>query len=84
MIRVMYNEYGPSGRKLAEDTAQAIRKLIPGEPLSIRSLSLASNEDRIWAEVSINFPMTNVDHANSVVDKLKAAGYDARTYHDND
>jgi hypothetical protein len=86
IVRVLYNEYGSDGRKLADDVVKTLETDFAADRLIImvRSIPLATDEDRVWVEVAIDFPRSNVDAANDLVSRISAVGIEARTFHDND
>lgn len=86
IIRVVYNEHGPHGRKIAEEMVAKVREILSdiNPIMSIRTTSLATDEDRVTAEVAINFMGDNYAAANAAVERLEKAGIAARTFHDND
>ena len=86
IVRVTYNEYNRAARDTAEAVGRQITEAFPVEKLilSYRPMPYAGSGEIIKAEVVINFPMTNMDEARELSERINALGIESRTYHDCD
>lgn len=86
IVRVIYNEYGPSKSAPAKAMSAHLKAKFPDDNLilSVRSVPLAGNHDKLWVEVSYNPWSNNYEEAKELASRMEAAGIDARTYMDCD